>query len=147
MTLPEAPGEPLILCLHLWTLPGTRILDLSNFVSPTDLWKQDYQAPLGSLWQGSVRTEWWSPCWWWGEIPDKHKPVSCWCLGNMFHLDSCITNIKTATFNVRAFMETSIACGHVGVCVFWKNTWHGCSTVVILFFLFSDKKGHAITYK
>lgn len=55
-------------------------------------------------------------------------------------------NNKTTTFSVRALMETSIAWGDVGDWVLWKNTWHGCSTVVTLFFLLSVKKGHATTY-
>lgn len=55
-------------------------------------------------------------------------------------------NNKTTTFSVRALMETSIAWGEVGDWLLWKNTWHGCSTVVTLFLLFSLKKGHATTY-
>lgn len=43
-------------------------------------------------------------------------------------------------------MDTSIAWGEVEDWVLWKNTWHGCSTVVTLFFLFSLKNGHATTY-
>lgn len=49
------------------------------------------------------------------------------------------------TFNKRVLMETSIAWGEFGDWLLLKNTWHGCRTVVTLFFLFSLKKGHAIT--